>query len=283
MKWWGILGLAMIVLAEFSLFTNFQPIEQYYFGIVWFGFIFLIDAFVEKISGKSLMKNNLKKFFFLFVLSAIFWWIFEFVNIGITNWDYTSGMLPSTLSQILKRTLYFSTVLPAIFEVGQLFKSLHYFDRFKLKHKHNIKKGLLYTFIILGLVSLVLSMIWPKYFFFLVWIAFYFLLDPINYMNKEPSLIKHIKDRKVGIILTLAAAGLFCGILWEYWNFWAPSKWTYAVPYVGFLKVFEMPILGYLGYIPFTFELYAMYHFVKHYIKKVDKKKQLESMLHHHR
>ncbi len=26
------------------------------------------------------------------------------------------------------------------------------------------------------------------------------------------------------------------------------AKWTYTIPYVGFCKVFEMPLLGYLGY-----------------------------------
>jgi hypothetical protein len=34
------------------------------------------------------------------------------------------------------------------------------------------------------------------------------------------------------------------------------------VPHVGSWKFFEMPVLGYLGYIPFTMELYAIYNFV---------------------
>jgi hypothetical protein len=31
---------------------------------------------------------------------------------------------------------------------------------------------------------------------------------------------------------------------------------------VSFLHVFEMPLLGYLGYLPFALELCALYHFV---------------------
>jgi len=31
---------------------------------------------------------------------------------------------------------------------------------------------------------------------------------------------------------------------------------------VDFLHVFEMPLLGYLGYLPFAWELFAIYHFV---------------------
>jgi hypothetical protein len=46
------------------------------------------------------------------------------------------------------------------------------------------------------------------------------------------------------------------------WNYNAMSKWYYTVPFVGFGKVFEMPILGYLGYLPFGWEVYALYHLV---------------------
>ena len=35
------------------------------------------------------------------------------------------------------------------------------------------------------------------------------------------------------------------------------------MPFVGFWKVFEMPLLGYLGYIPFAMELYAIYQFAR--------------------
>ena len=41
---------------------------------------------------------------------------------------------------------------------------------------------------------------------------------------------------------------LFTGFFWEMWNFYSLPKWYYTIPYVGFWKVFEMPILGYGGY-----------------------------------
>jgi hypothetical protein len=46
------------------------------------------------------------------------------------------------------------------------------------------------------------------------------------------------------------------------WNFLSYPKWIYHVPFVGFLHVFEMPLLGYLGYIPFSWELFALYHLI---------------------
>jgi hypothetical protein len=58
-------------------------------------------------------------------------------------------------------------------------------------------------------------------------------------------------------------AGIIIGFFWEFWNFWAIPKWIYHIPFVGFYKIFEMPVLGFLGYFPFAFELYAMYFFVR--------------------
>ncbi|MGZ5435395.1 MAG: hypothetical protein ACXW3F_04990, partial [Pyrinomonadaceae bacterium] len=62
---------------------------------------------------------------------------------------------------------------------------------------------------------------------------------------------------------SLLSAGLVCGFLWEFWNYWALSKWTYTVPYFGDIKIFEMPVLGYLGFPPFAIECWAMYIFVR--------------------
>jgi hypothetical protein len=43
------------------------------------------------------------------------------------------------------------------------------------------------------------------------------------------------------------------------WNVYSLPKWTYAIPHVGWLHIFEMPILGYGGYLPFGIEVYVAY------------------------
>ena len=60
--------------------------------------------------------------------------------------------------------------------------------------------------------------------------------------------------------ISLWAGALVCGFFWELWNFWSYPKWIYHVPYVGVAKVFEMPLLGYLGYFPFAMELWLLAH-----------------------
>ena len=64
-------------------------------------------------------------------------------------------------------------------------------------------------------------------------------------------------------VASLLASGFVCGILWEFWNYWAISKWTYTVPYLGNVKIFEMPVLGYLGFPPFAVECWAIYIFCR--------------------
>ena len=35
------------------------------------------------------------------------------------------------------------------------------------------------------------------------------------------------------------------------WNYYSMAKWMYSIPYVQRFALFEMPVLGYMGYLPF--------------------------------
>ena len=52
------------------------------------------------------------------------------------------------------------------------------------------------------------------------------------------------------------------GFFWEMWNYFSYPKWIYHVAWGGWFHIFEMPLLGYGGYLPFALELYAIYHLV---------------------
>jgi len=65
----------------------------------------------------------------------------------------------------------------------------------------------------------------------------------------------------------LCAAGLICGFLWEFFNYCAIAKWTYTVPYFGNIKIFEMPVLGFLGFPPFAVECWVIYIFVRSFLQ----------------
>lgn len=96
-----------------------------------------------------------------------------------------------------------------------------------------------------------------------VWIGFILLLDPINARRGAPSLIVDIRARRYDRLINLSLGGLLCGVLWELWNFWSGAKWHYSVPIMAHLKIFEMPLPGYLGFPPFALECFTMYAFVR--------------------
>ena len=113
-----------------------------------------------------------------------------------------------------------------------------------------------------GVVLLALTLALPRYFFPFVWIAPYLITAALNGFLGHRTLERDAArgDRSPHVALALGA--LVCGFFWELWNYWAFPRWTYSVPFVDFAHVFEMPLLGYGGYLPFGLELFALYHLV---------------------
>ncbi len=76
-----------------------------------------------------------------------------------------------------------------------------------------------------------MPLVWPKYFFPLVWLAFIFLLEPVNHKAGAPSLLREWEKGSLRNFYLLLLAGAVCGLLWELWNFRAGSKWIYTLPH----------------------------------------------------
>ncbi len=260
-KWYGCLGIALILFTEVNFFLKLQPFANWYFPIVWLGYILVVDALIYKLKKDSLLSNRKSELFGLFIVSILFWYLFEFLNLATHNWSYSGTQ--SIINKNLFGTLAFATVLPALFETVELIRALNLFSHTKLKKHYRITKFFLHTMMLLGFLCFFLPYFFPRLAFPLIWLSFFLLLDPLNYLHQQPSIIGHLKDRRLTIPLSLLLAGITLGFLWEFWNYWALPKWTYDIPYLGFLKLFEMPVLGYLGYFPFALELYAMYWFVR--------------------
>ena len=265
----GVAGLILVVVFQIILIFKITPFADYYFPFIWFGYIFLVDAIVFHLQKSSLIQNHTNHFFIMLILSAFFWWIFEWINfIEVNNWRYINPTITNIWISLIFRTIAFSTVLPAIWVTYDLIKALHLFDRYEIPIKYDIRKQFLYGTIFLGVLCFFLPFIIPTFAFPLIWLSFFLIFDPINYIQQTPSIIAHLANGKLKIPLSLMFAGLICGIFWEFWNYWAPVKWVYHIPYLDFIKIFEMPLLGYFGYFFFAWEMYAMYHFCMRLIDK---------------
>ena len=102
-----------------------------------------------------------------------------------------------------------------------------------------------------------------------VFLGFIFLLDPVNRRLGGESIGADLAERRTGRLVNLLAGGMLCGVLWEFWNYWARAKWHYTVPIMERWKIFEMPVPGYFGFPAFALECFTMYVFVRILISKV--------------
>jgi hypothetical protein len=120
---------------------------------------------------------------------------------------------------------------------------------------------------------------WPDLFFPLVWTAVYCLIEPLNVRLGNRSLLDDLARGDWRPVIALGGGCLVCGFFWEMWNFLSYPKWIYRIPFADWLPLFEMPLAGYLGYLPFSWELFALYHLVtgpltpdrnRHYLHLID-------------
>jgi hypothetical protein len=70
----------------------------------------------------------------------------------------------------------------------------------------------------------------------------------------EPTIIDHMATGDWRLAFSSVLAAVICGGFWEMWNFYSLAKWEYSIPFVHCLEIFEMPLLGYAGYLPFGLE-----------------------------
>ena len=256
----GIIGIILLILSEIFLFKKVDPFYSWFYCFAWWPYILIIDAVIFRLKGNSLILNRSKEFFLMIPWSVFIWLIFEAANLSLKNWYYIN--LPhSIVERWFGYAIAYGTVLPGIFETTELLEALGVLKNSKMK-KTIVSSIGHYILILIGTLCLISSVIIPEYCFPLIWVGFTFLLEPIIYRFGGKSLLKDFKEGNPRKIFLLLIAGLICGILWEFWNFWALSKWIYTVPFFEQEKGFEMPFLGFLGFPPFAVQAYVMYNFI---------------------
>lgn len=259
---YGSFGLALILVAWAISWEQVQPLAQFYFFPIWFGYILAVDGAVAARRGTSLVKQGILPFIGLFVMSLAFWWGFEGLNIPVQNWHYRGADGYSRLGFFLSASLSFSTVVPAVLETATLVASFIAPSRYLSFARPPAPVRRLRIIVAVGVAALIAPWIWPRYTYPLLWVSALLLIEPANWLLGRPSIMRQLAAGRVILLFTLFAAGIICGIFWEMWNFYSMPKWYYVLPGIEAPKVFEMPLPGYLGYLPFALELYAMYNLI---------------------
>lgn len=263
---YALAGLTVMAVSEAAMLFRIEPFWSWHTPIAWTGYILFTDGFVWSRRGSSWLTAARSEFVFLALMSVPLWLVFEFYNWFIENWHYIN--LPT--NAFLRNFGYgwsFATIWPAIFETSELVASFRARQgqatgERAVQHARAASHLSSWSLasVIAGCGMLIWPLVWPSsYLAVPVWLGFIFLLDPLNARSGGESLTLDYRDGARARTINLLAGGLLCGLLWEFWNYWARTKWIYAVPIMPNLRLFEMPLPGYLGFPAFALECFTMY------------------------
>lgn len=266
---WFWIGLVMFAVTLTVLWGKFNEpkwlINWAVLPLFW-GFTLMLDGWVYiRKGGSSIIRNSLQKLIGIGVASISGWMIFEYLNFFVDeNWLYPMGGLIPPAEFMLYAMIGSSGLLPMAFEWYSLLLT---FEKFKYKYSQGPKitfpSWLQTLCMILCFAGLFAISFFPNDLSGLLWIAPLVVISVALCKLDIWTPFRSVRDGNWGPLLIMALTYFIQGVLCECWNYFSayhvngqpitvnPDYWTYSIPFVNVLHVFEMPLLGLLGYLPF--------------------------------
>ena len=264
---WGWLGLLLLVaswVVTWSRFPCFSPYAQAllsYFPI-WMGYIVFMNALVKWRSGRCPLTEHPLLYAATFPASSLFWWFFEYLNRYVWNWYYLGIADFGAGEYLFYATLCFASVLPAVYVTAEFLGTFRFFDdrnydgmAWRPDVRSPVSCGVLAVLSAIGLCGIVFC---PDYVYLFLWISPLMVFVLVQVLLGEPSVLDRLRSGSWGLVFRFEVAALCCGLCWETWNYYAYAKWVYAVPWVHGFQIWEMPLIGFAGYLPFGVECAAV-------------------------
>lgn len=232
-------------------------------AIVWIGYLLLLEGTLTKQQGRSPVRARRHHFALLCLASVFIWCVFDAINFrrGMRAWEYI-GIPHRFEDRILPYLFAFGAIVPSMLMSGQVLLNARWFDRLRGRPWKLPSAGW-WLIVLIGAIMCAWPLLDARPITNLtLWTSLVFLLDPINLKLGRPSLLRDWQNGWYGRTAALFAGGLMCGLLWEFWNYWALAKWVYHLPFLGPLehvRYFQMPVIGLLGFIPFGAECWVMW------------------------
>lgn len=269
--WWGYLGLVILVVSwvvawsRFPCFTPYQQALLSYFP-VWTGYIVVMNALVAWRTGHCPLLDRPLLYLATFPASSLFWWFFEYLNRFVWNWYYRGidGFTP--FQYTFYASICFASVLPAVYATAEFLGTFAFFDdrhydgmAWRPDVRSRTSQVVLGLLSALGLAGIVFC---PDCTYPLLWISPLMVFVLVQVVLKEPCILDCLRQGSWGRVFRFEIAALCCGLCWETWNYYALAKWVYAVPWVHAFQVWEMPLIGFAGYLPFGVECAAVTYWI---------------------
>ena len=271
------MGLFALIISAILLSLQLSFIKTWFYCVAWWSFILVMDSLNFRIRKVSPLSESTKNFLFSAFISVFVWLIFELFNLRLKNWSY-HDLPPHVFERWLGYFIAFASVIPAMREISFFMEGLlkkKSLALFRLKASPNFFK----LCVFLGVLSIFLALTWPSLFFPLPWLCFIFLLEPINFWLKNETFLADLERKNWARLWSWILTGLVAGFFWEFWNYLAISRWEYSLPYLNFCRVFEMPVFGYTGFMPFALEIFGFHQLSYWMYKKIEKKFLLKMII----
>jgi len=265
--WGGIIAWAGTL---FVLWMHFsEPVMLINWAVVplFWGFTFMLDGIVYKrTGGKSLMTEAPREVIAIGVASVAGWLIFEYLNFFVDdNWCYPMGVNIHISEFVMYAVVGSSGLMPMALEWYSLFNT---FDKFKYKYSYGPKialpEWLKTAMIVIAFAVMFIMPFFPDIMFAALWVAPMIILAGALSKAKLWTPFLGLKDGNWSPMALCALSYGVQGILCECWNYFSgvhgaggnvfshnPDYWTYSIAYIDKYHVFEMPLLGLMGYLPF--------------------------------
>lgn len=220
----------------------------------------MLDAAVASRDGRFFFLGRPAFLASLLAWSIPFWLAFELANLRLANWFYVE-VPADRAARWAGIGLSFATVLPAIYGAERLLRAWGVADRLAGPALPAIVAPRSLRIVqAAGVALTLLPLALPRLLFPLVWVGPTLVVDPwVHRRASERSLLGDVARGRYGRIARLLAGGLAIGVVWELLNAVTRTRWIYTVPGFEELKLFEMPLLGFLGFPVFALEGYAVY------------------------
>jgi hypothetical protein len=253
-----------VIAASLVLAGRVEFFGRHLTPLCWTGFILVADGLLDR-RGASWVRRRPLELALMAAISIPSWLLFEWYDRprfwrsgGPELWWHYTG-LPEWPWRGFGYAWAFATITPAVLLLAHLLEPA--MDRALGRGRGGrVPVEVAVLVMSVGAVLAAFPLLWPSpYFAADVWLAWPLFLDPINRMRGHASVLGDLERGRRGRLFALFAAGLACGLLWEAWNWRATARWGYTVPFAGDWKLFEMPVLGFLGFAPFAVAVFAQY------------------------
>ncbi|BCW93579.1 MAG: hypothetical protein KatS3mg007_1473 [Thermoanaerobaculum sp.] len=265
--WWFWLGVGLVALGVAGACLQVPWFARNLTPLGWTGVILAADGLLFS-RGRSWLVRCPRELLLAAVISIPSWLLFELYNRprfwradGPELWWHYQG-LPPWPERGFGYAWAFATITPAMLLLAELFRDL--LQRLPRGEGGRIPKEVAWVLMLTGFPLAFLPLVWPsRYFAADVWLAWPLLLEGVNFLRGRPCLLRDFEKGDRSRFVALLLAGAVCGFIWESLNFLASARWVYTVPFAGHLKVFEMPVLGYLGFLPFAVAVFDLWVFLR--------------------